>query len=376
MNIDKIIKETFIDSIDDRIKTIGVEIEMPIVSQKEIEMNKIQNLFEFLLNKGFAIYSKDCEENIICVNNIYGDKISLEYSVNTLEISINKSDNIFELFNKYIKYFNTINEYLKQYEYKLVGTGINPNYKKINRKCLNEKYYNIIEKLLLMKPHQNNRLFGEFCSYCCSIQTHIVPDKNNIIEYLNVFNSIVHIKEKLFANSYMKELNSYNSRKILWENCNFGKLNTGKLPKLKEEKDILNMYKKSYINIIQRNNEYLILPKIKVEDFFELKEIEGLTFDDKKVKVNPRKSDFNRYRSYRNIELTRYGTIEIRSDCTQSIEDIFKVVAFNVGISANLEKAYNQLKEQNTSEIEWIKIAHEGLVIRNKGEDIFLKLGE
>ena len=34
MNIDKIIKETFIESINDNVRTIGVEIEMPIISHK------------------------------------------------------------------------------------------------------------------------------------------------------------------------------------------------------------------------------------------------------------------------------------------------------------------------------------------------------
>ena len=160
MNIDEMIRKAFINPINDKVKTIGVEIEMPIVSKSiNIDMNKIQKMFKFLLNKGFMIWSKDNEENIISVNNLEGDKISLEYSMNTLEFSINKSDNLFEVFEKYMRYFNIINEFLKKFEYELVGTGINPNYKVINRKCLNDNYYNAIEKLLLMKPYKNNKLF-------------------------------------------------------------------------------------------------------------------------------------------------------------------------------------------------------------------------
>lgn len=34
MDIDKIIKETFIENINDNVRTIGVEIEMPIISYK------------------------------------------------------------------------------------------------------------------------------------------------------------------------------------------------------------------------------------------------------------------------------------------------------------------------------------------------------
>ena len=339
-------------------------------------MNKIQKMFNFLLENDFTILNRDNDGNIICVNNSDGDKISLEYSVNTLEFSINKSENLFELYNKYIKYVRVINDYLNQFEYKLVGMGINPNYRKINRKCLNEEYYKTIEKLLLMKPYKNNKLFGEFCSYCCSIQTHIVPDKSNIVKYLNVFNYLVDIKEKFFANSYMPEVDCNNSRKILWENSNFGSLNTGKLPKLMKEDDIIQMYKNSYMNIIKRNDEYVILPKIKVKEYFDLKEINGLTLDNKKIKITPMRYDFDRYRSYRNVELTRYGTIEIRSDCTQSIDNIFYLIAFNVGIGFNIDEAYNEFESKNIDEMRWFKIAKEGLIKRNRGEEIFLKRKE
>ena len=83
-------------------------------------------------------------------------------------------------------------------------------------------------------------------------------------------------------------------------------------------------------------------------EYFNLKEIEGLTVvDDEKIKITPIENDFERYRSYRNVELSRYGTIEIRSDCTQNVKNIFNVVAFNVGISANLDEAYNKLNEKN-----------------------------
>ena len=118
MNIDEMIRKAFINPINDKVKTIGVEIEMPIVSKSiNIDMNKIQKMFKFLLSKGFMIWSKDNKDNIISVNNLEGDKISLEYSMNTLEFSINKRDNLFELFERYMRYFNIINEFVKNFEY-------------------------------------------------------------------------------------------------------------------------------------------------------------------------------------------------------------------------------------------------------------------
>ena len=130
------------------------------------------------------------------------------------------------------------------------------------------------------------------------------------------------------------------------------------------------------ITDLKRNNEYIILPKIKVEEYFKLKEIEGLTVNDKKIKIIPIENDFDRYRSYRNVELSRYGTIEIRSDCTQNVKNVFNVVAFNVGISANIDEAFNKLKEKDTDERCWFKIAKKGLIRRKKGEEIFLNVGD
>ena len=64
MNIDEMIKKAFINPINDKLKTIGVEIEMPIVSKKiNIDMNKIQEMFKFLLSKEFMICSKDNKKN-------------------------------------------------------------------------------------------------------------------------------------------------------------------------------------------------------------------------------------------------------------------------------------------------------------------------
>ena len=305
MNIDEVIKHEFIDKINVNSRTIGVEIGLPLISNNEdkiIKIEDIKEMFLFLNKNGFETYDKDLDNNCISVVNEQKDKISLEYSLNTIEFSINKSENLYDLYYKFHNYFKLINNYIKRFNYELIGSGINPNYKKINRKCLNEERYNMIEKLLLSKPYNNNRLFGEFCSYICSIQTHISPNKGTLITLLNVFNSLVEIKTDIFANSYMEELKSKNSRNLLWENSNFGKLNTGKIPNVRNIQDIINMYKNSYMNIIQRDNKYLLIPKIKVNDYYNSDILYVIDYNNNVIKIIPQEEDCKYYRAYRNIE--------------------------------------------------------------------------
>lgn len=373
MNIDEYIENKFLIPIEKNSNTIGIEIEMPVISKDGIiDMDNLQLLFNEFLKIGYKIISKDNKENITAVCNDENDKISLEYSVNTIEISLGKSKNIYELKNRFDFFYKFINDFIKKFKYELICCGINPNYKKINRVCLDDNYYKTIEKLLKSNTYKNEKLFGEFCSYCCSIQTHIVPKRIYLAKYLNVFNYITDIKENIFANSYMNELNTCNARKVLWHNCNFGNNNIGKLPFLKNEKDIIEMYKNSYLNIISRDNEYIILPKPKLKNYLNLKEINGINIKNEKIKIEPQYYDFDRFRSYRDIELTKYGTIEIRSDCMQGNNNIFKLVAFNVGVSANIEKAYQLVIENNKNFEKWLEIAKEGLNMRNFNEEIIL----
>ena len=113
--------------------------------------------------------------------------------------------------------------------------------------------------------------------------------------------------------------------------------------------------------------------------------------------------DIECYLSFCNVELTRRGTLEVRSDCTQKAERFFMPPAFNLGILNNMEKAKAELDsfmknfsiEKSNSELrklvaesreeeispryildelcaEMLDIAREGLAKRNKGEEALL----
>lgn len=358
---------------------IGVEIEMPIINLKSpyiVNSKVIEGLFStFLDNEEFKIENYDNEKNIISIKNIKtNDTVSLEYSFNTIELSLGKELLIDRLKEKFDFYYNFIKQYLEKYEYEIYCGGINPNYHYIDKTCLNQDRYKVIERLLTNSS--NSDLYNQFCSYCCSIQTHINTSKNNIVNLINMLSKVENNKMEIFSNSYMKETNLKNSRKYLWENSNFGPLNIGTNPNYNNLEDLLNDYSKRNLFFVERNNKYLLLnAKQPLNKYLDKKRVKATDEYGKTRYVVPSYSDLDNFRSYRSVELTKYGTLEIRSDCTQSKENIFKLIAFNVGICKNhLEiLKYLDMNKKITNE-RLIEFCIKGLKMRNFGEEKYMEV--
>lgn len=358
---------------------IGVEIEMPIINLNSpyiVNSKVIEGLFStFLDNEEFKIENYDNEKNIISIKNIKtNDTVSLEYSFNTIELSLGKELLIDRLKEKFDFYYNIIKQYLEKYGYEIYCGGINPNYHYIDKTCLNQDRYKVIERLLTNISKSD--LYNQFCSYCCSIQTHINTSKNNIVNLINMLSKVENNKMEIFSNSYMKETNLKNSRKYLWENSNFGPLNIGTNPNYNNLEDLLNDYSKRNLFFVERNNKYLLLnAKQPLNKYLDKKRVKATDGYGKTCYVVPSYSDLDNFRSYRSVELTKYGTLEIRSDCTQSKENIFKLIAFNVGICKNhLEiLKYLDMNKKITNE-RLIEFCIKGLKMRNFGEEKYMEV--
>ena len=376
------IKRYFIENYIDKFSNndyIGVEIEMSIINPSHpyvVNGKIIEELFlTFLSNEDFEIENYDNEKNIISIKNIKtNDTISLEYSFNTIELSLGKELLIDKLKEKFDFYYNTIKKFLNKYGYEIYCGGINPNYHYIDKTCLNQDRYKVIERLLANSS--NSDLYNQFCSYCCSIQTHINASKNDIVNLINMLSKVENNKMKMFSNSYMEETNLKNSRKYLWENSNFGPLNIGINPNYNNLEDLLNDYSKRNLLFVERNNKYLLLNvKQPLNKYLDKKRVKAIDETGKTCYIVPSYSDLDNFRSYRSVELTKYGTLEIRSDCTQSKENIFKLIAFNVGICKNhLEiLEYLGVNKKITNE-KLIEFCIKGLKMRNFGEEKYMEV--
>ena len=137
-----------------------------------------------------------------------------------------------------------------------------------------------------------------------------------------------------------------------------------------------------------RDGKYEVFEPAPIEKYFS------------EEKYGAREEDIECYLSFRNVEITSRGTLEIRSDCTQSEGKFFMPPAFNFGILYNAEKAQKCLEnffkdngidkpasvlrnlvcEAREDEIapkevldsfckDMIEIAREGLIKRGKGEE-------
>lgn len=358
---------------------IGVEIEMPIINLNFpyiVNSKVIEELFlAFLNNEDFKIENYDNEKNIISIKNIEtNDTLSLEYSFNTIELSLGKELLIDRLKEKFDFYYNFIKQYLKKYEYKIYCGGINPNYHYIDKTCLNQDRYKVIERLLINTS--NSDLYNQFCSYCCSIQTHINASKDDIVNLINMLSKIENNKKEMFSNSYMKETGLKNSRKYLWESSNFGLLNTGTNPNYSNLEDLIDDYSKRNLFFVERNNKYLLFNvKQPLNKYFGKKNVQATDENGKVYYVVPLYSDLDNFRSYRSVELTKYGTLEIRSDCTQSKENMFKLIAFNVGICKNYLEILEYLNtNKNITNEKLIEFCIKGLKMRNFGEEKYMEV--
>ena len=179
----------------------------------------------------------------------------------------------------------------------------------------------------------------------------------------------------MFSNSYMKETKLKNSRKFLWENSNFKPLNVGKNKIYTSLDDLINDYMNRNIFYVLRNNHFLLLnEKLPLNQFFNKSKVMVYNELSKKQFIVPSIDDFKNFRSYKSVELTRYGTLEIRTDCTQKFDEIFKLVAFNVGICRNYEQILQHISKYNgISKQQLMKHAIIGLEKRGYGEECFLK---
>ena len=355
---------------------VGVEIELPVINNNEghvVDKEIIKELFHKIKDLGFSYYSYSSDGDVIALKNkSNGDTISLEYSYNTLEISLSKSLYIRNLEKRFIEYYKYINKYLKEFNYELVGTGINPYYRDINKTCINEKRYKIIEYLL---SNKENKLFGEFCSYIASVQTHVNVNKEDVIKTLNMFTDIEDTKEKLFTNSYMEELGNINARKYLWENSNFLN-NAGRNRKYKDLDDLLDDYFERKMFYVARDNRfYLVDDYLSVKEFFNKDRVIVRDINGIEREVKPLKRDVEDFRSYKSVELSKYGTLEIRTDCTPEIKKIFSIVAFNVGLTKNRDKVIDYISNnKDIKKEDLLELAKEGLIMRGCKEERYLEV--
>lgn len=391
MDTRKLIYDTFLAPFEKRdYGNVGVEMEFPLVNKNRAPVDETvaKGMFDYFLARGFKV---ELEENgqPLFITNEDGDCLSFDNSYNNFEFAMNYSDNLLSIEKRFYKLLNAVQEYFKMYNHALVGLGSNP-YKKFTEKShVDFSTYNMVQEYL--EKFGENSPYPDFPAYLSSAQTHLdVPIKDLPGAY-TLFARLDFVRALLLSNSPdFNKTGFLCYRDYLWEQSAFSRCPniTGKVDgRFKTSEDLVSYILSKGLFNRKRDGKYEVFEPVPMKEYFK--------------REDAKEEDIDCYLSFKNVEITRRGTLEIRSDCAQPFEDAFAPAALNLGILYNMEKVReilekffkeNNLKESNTSLREKavkneeiadedsvyellvgvLECANEGLLKRGKGEEKLL----
>lgn len=310
-----------------KIGKVGCELEFPLVNLSGGEIDKAfaQGIFAHFSKCGF----KACDDEGYFFENDFGDVLSFDNSYNNFEFSLAYGDNLCDIKNRFDEYFAKVSEYFSKENYALIGRGTNPNKKNISQNRVEFSTYNMVDEFL--KTYGKDTKYPDFPAYLSSVQTHLDVDIQTLPKAYTYFAKLDFVRAILFSNSPDFDGGGYRCyRDFLWEQSAFSKCQniTGKVDGDFKTVDSLVQYflKKGMFNR-KRNGKYEIFAPVNIKEYFE------------NEKYGAKDEDIDCYLSFKNVEITARGTLEVRSDCTQPLDSLFAPCAFNLGIISNLDAA-------------------------------------
>ncbi len=364
MTYKEIINNRFIKPLlNKKTGTIGVELEFPMINlnKKTIDKEKALSLLNYFLGKGFTVEDTDTDGNPAFITNDYGDCISFDNSYNNIEFSMNYNSNLNLIKDRFYKYFGDAQNFVRQYNYIITGMGTNPYKKYITQSHVSYPVYNMVDEYLHKYENYDTHKYADFPSYLSSVQTHLDINPDDLPKAATLFAKIDFLRGMLFSNS--PDFNFGDTicfRDYLWSKSAFGicNTNTGAVDdEYKTLQDIENSFYNRHMFNNKRDGKYNCFYPVPINEYF---------------KNNPAE-DIEYFLSFRHIEITCRGTLEIRSDCTQPLRNAFVPPAFNLGIAHNIEKATERterfLKGKNLSNSYLRKCVSQGAGIKEFTKD-------
>lgn len=327
----------------------GVELEFPIINLDGSATNHellIKLLDKFTDEEGFTITQSDFDDNTIeIMSEDNDDTILFECGYNTLEIAFARTQDINEIAKRFKKYFSVIQPYLLENNLSLTGLGVNPFWNKNDNTPVNSSRYRMLREYLLMAKNMDSefRLHShyEYPTYIQGSQVQFDVSKKQLAQIINLFNKIEPAKAWLFANSYMwNEIwNTGVSRDILWEDSMHGilKENVGVYDhEFMDVDEVLESLADTAIFTVERESETYYFQPLTVSEYFNREEIKAFDIEGREAILVPDVNDLKLHRSYKYQSLTKRGTLEFRSICTQPLNATFSTAAFHLGLLENL----------------------------------------
>ncbi len=335
MNARELVEKEFLSRFfqEDR-KYTGVELEFPLLSLDggSVSEEVIRGLIGYLFENGFKTDGTDIHGNSVFLMNEDGDSLSFDNSYNNFEFAMAKDENLFSVAIRFYKLYQLVQNFLTERGHTLCGLGTNPHHHKAETYPVDYPIYCTLREYLSEFSGGYFHRYTDFPAWLSSVQTHLDVDAATLPRALTLFAAMDFVRGLLFSNSLpFKDSPTHEDalcyRDYLWEHSGFGYLadNTGPVcGQFNSLDDIIDMICKKSMFLSYRNDQYKIISPTRLDTYFE---VEGVP------------SDIGGYLSFKNVEITRRGTLEIRSDCAQPVGAAFAPPAFNLGIFHGLSEA-------------------------------------
>ncbi len=374
MNTRQLIYDTFLKPFEKRqYGNVGVELEFPLVNLKKapIDETVAKGMFDYFLARGFKVELEEKGQPLF-ITNEDGDCLSFDNSYNNFEFAMNYSDNLVSIADRFYPLLEEVQAYFKSHGHSIVGIGSNP-YKKYAKKChVDFSTYNMVDDYL--NKFGKDSPYPDFPAFLSSAQTHLDIPLSDLPYAYTLFGKLDFVRGLILSNSPDFEREGYICyRDYLWEQSAFSLCPniTGKVEgEFKTEDDLIDyIMKKGMFNRI-REGKYEIFAPVGIEEYF--------------AKDDAEEEDISCYLSFKNVEITRRGTLEVRSDCAQPFPDSFAPAAFNLGILYNMDKVGSLLEaffkeegiEKTNAELREMTVKGEFVASRNSLNELMGKILE
>lgn len=363
--LDQLIYQRFIQPTVGRIpQYVGVEFELPLVNLKQepVSFPVVHALVEAFLERFDFIGAAWDEEGRICSarSEENGDDLSFDCSYNTLELSFGRVRNLNQVEERFRSYYTFIRSFLQEHGHSITGMGINPRYPYNRMEPVpNGRYRMLLHHLNSYPKYADRMLFHNipcFGMMACSSQTHLDVNSEELIRVIDLYNHLEPLKALLFSNSPFGRYLC--ARDYLWCQSMHGinPHNVGGWDYGVSSVDELVAYIRSMsLFCTERDGKYFSFPPVSLVDYFNSNIITGEYWDRNDYRSQsfvPCREDLTYLRSYKFVDLTFRGTVELRSACMQPVSEIMSVPAFDLGCKESMDELEILLHES--------KLYHQG----------------
>lgn len=312
-----------------RTGVVGVELEFPLLNQSKapVDVEVAMGLLADCNQKGFHTVEQTVSGTPAFVENGDGDVISFDNSYNNLEFSMGYGGDLMAMEARFRKLFAQAMAYLGPKGYLIAGMGVNPYKAYITQSPVDYPVYQMVDKFLHTYAGKDCHHVPDFPAYISSVQTHLDISPGDLPRTATLFAQLDFVRALLFANSPdFSGQNLLCARDYYWEHSAFGTLakNTGGVDEAYHSIDDMAMsfLDRSLFHRL-RDGAYEIFDPVSLQDYFG------------QPAYGAQPQDIQQFLSFRNVELTYRGTLEVRGDCAQPLSAAFAPPAFSLGLACN-----------------------------------------